>query len=102
MYRFAFAALLISSTSAFAGDQAVGAHTHIGKTTIDGSSFTSPINYRPNNGSGFVRTHAYNEADTKSYGVCQGWVFTKCASPLLETARASSDPTRSVVSVEEY
>lgn len=102
MYRFAFAALLLTSTSAFAGDQAKGAHTHIGAHEIEGASFTAPINYRQNNSRNFVRTRAYNEANTKSFGVCQGWVFSKCDSPLLETAQGSSDPTRSVISVEEF
>ena len=73
------------------------------KHVIAGASFTAPINYRPNNGSAFVRTQAYDEADTVDYRVCQAYtLIARCASPLLETARASTDPTRSVVSVEVF
>ncbi len=102
MYRLAIAALLLATTSASAGDQSKYAHTHVGKHTVPGASFTAPINFRANNGSGFARTSPYSDANTVDYRVCQGWVFAKCRSPLLETARGSADPTRSVVSVEEY
>lgn len=101
MYRLAFAALLLATTSASAGDQAKSAHTHVGKHVIPGASFTAPFNFRANNGSSFTRTQGYTETPTKDYRVRQGWVFTKGKSPLLETAR-SGNLIRSVVSVEEF
>ena len=102
MYRLAFAALLLATTSASAGDQSHYAHTHVGKHVIPGSSHTAPTSYRETNGSGFIRGQAYSDANTKDYRVCQGYIVGRCRSPLLEAARASSDPTRSVISVEEF
>ncbi len=108
MIRTTFAALCLAalpifvSQTAIAGDQSKGAHTHIGSHVVDGASFRSPINYRPLGKTSFVRTKAYDEADTKDYRVAQGLIYYKERSPLLETARANNPTWRSVVSVEEF
>ena len=63
MLRFALVAALACSVSpAFAGDPKHGAHSH-GVV----ASYSSPINYRPNNGEGrlLVRSQGFSEANTK-------------------------------------
>lgn len=75
MFRFALVAFLTTSASVcFAGDQTSGAHSH-GVS----ASFSAPINYRPNNGTGrlIVRPQGYSETNTKlvysdSVGVTTG------------------------------
>lgn len=75
MFRFALvASFTVIASAGFAGDQASGAHSH-----GFAASYSSPINYRPNNGAGrlIVRPQGYSEANTKivfsdSVGVTTG------------------------------
>ncbi len=62
MFRIAAAALCLTASAASA-DQLVGfVHTHVDGYT---GSYSNPINYRANRGTGIVRSAGYSEANTK-------------------------------------
>ncbi len=100
MLRLVLVAALASSVSpSFAGDPKHGAHRH-GSV----ASYSSPINYRPNNGAGrlLVRPQGFSEADTKivrsnSVGVTTG----TSVLPGPAVTRAGRHSTGALILVED-
>ncbi|WP_298297031.1 hypothetical protein [uncultured Litoreibacter sp.] len=61
MFRIAAAALCLSASAASADQLVSYVHTHVTGYT---GSYSNPINYRPNRGTGIVRDAGYSEANT--------------------------------------